>query len=155
MRASLIHRKEKWCPACSRVIAAELMAKNRSKPDGLGAYCLECNRRQQAEERARRGENYRAMRRRYRASDSGRNAYRAYRERHPTKAHAQNVLQHAVADGKLARPDTCSNCGDGGIIDAHHDDYSKPLEVRWLCRWCHQAWHREHGEAANANSARM
>ena len=31
-------------------------------------------------------------------------------------------------------------------VDAHHDDYAKPLDVRWLCRKHHNEHHRIHGE---------
>ena len=31
-----------------------------------------------------------------------------------------------------------------------HDDYAKPLSVRWLCGKCHTAWHQENGEGLNA-----
>ena len=30
-----------------------------------------------------------------------------------------------------------------------HDDYDKPLIVRWLCRMCHCKWHKANGEGAN------
>lgn len=30
-------------------------------------------------------------------------------------------------------------------VEAHHDDYSKPLGVRWLCRDDHKAWHDAKG----------
>ncbi len=36
----------------------------------------------------------------------------------------------------------CEICGKPETV-AHHDDYSKPLDVRWLCRAHHQEWHRE------------
>jgi len=57
-------------------------------------------------------------------------------------------VNNAVATGKLKRDDTCAICkqhfdnryGCGTI--AHHDDYSKPLDVRWLCRPCHMRYHQ-------------
>ncbi len=46
----------------------------------------------------------------------------------------------------VAKP--CEVCGSRPSV-AHHDDYAKPLDVRWLCRSCHGRWHAEHGSAAN------
>lgn len=37
------------------------------------------------------------------------------------------------------RPETCSKCYEGETIQAHHEDYTKPLEVDWLCPMCHKA----------------
>lgn len=148
-----IERAEKRCPGCEQTLAASEFPANRGNRDGLHAYCLSCNRAKQAAERARRGEDYREMRRRYRATPEGRAAYLKYRKEHPTKWAAHKAAQAAIKDGRLVRPDRCEQCGETGMIDSHHDDYAQPLEVRWLCRWCHQAWHRQHGEAANANSA--
>ena len=39
--------------------------------------------------------------------------------------------------GTLIRPTVCSECGQGGKIYGHHTDYTKPLEVVWLCVKCH------------------
>lgn len=47
----------------------------------------------------------------------------------------------AVKSGKLVKPSCCVLCGDSLFIEAHHEDYSKPLEVRWLCRYCHNLVH--------------
>jgi hypothetical protein len=43
--------------------------------------------------------------------------------------------------GKLMKV-PCEKCGSPRS-QMHHDDYSKPLDVRWLCRPCHMALHRE------------
>lgn len=63
---------------------------------------------------------------------------------------AQNLLEQALARGVVERQTHCSECGDSGTmrdgrtsVQAHHDDYNKPLEVRWLCQKCHHAWHKE------------
>lgn len=34
------------------------------------------------------------------------------------------------------------------LINAHHDDYSKPFNVRWLCPQHHREWHKNN-EAKN------
>lgn len=46
----------------------------------------------------------------------------------------------ALENGTLVRQ-PCEVCGTQRYIDAHHDDYSKPLEVRWLCRSHHKQHH--------------
>ena len=62
------------------------------------------------------------------------------RPKHLIAAHAK--VGRAVASGKLTRPGQCIQCDTVTYVEAHHDDYSKPLEVRWLCRPCHSAVHR-------------
>lgn len=64
-------------------------------------------------------------------------------------------VQQALRSGLIERPAVCSVCGkafaaeDGRPgLQAHHDDYSKPLDVRWMCRRCHYEWHRIHSEVA-------
>ena len=63
---------------------------------------------------------------------------------------SQNLLEVAVAKGLVRRLTHCEVCGFSGAfkdgrtaIQAHHDDYSKPLDVRWLCQRCHFLWHSE------------
>lgn len=65
-----------------------------------------------------------------------------YAKRYPEKIKAQNTLRNAIRRGKIVRPSCCSECLGAGRIDAHHADYSKPLDVEWLCRSCHTARHR-------------
>ena len=61
----------------------------------------------------------------------------------------QSFVQQAICKGVLI-PEPCQICGVFGKTDkghrkvvAHHDDYNKPLEVRWLCRLHHAEWHKE------------
>ena len=48
---------------------------------------------------------------------------------------------YAISRGELIRPEKCSGCDRFKKTDGHHEDYSKPLEVIWLCRKCHQQKH--------------
>jgi hypothetical protein len=54
---------------------------------------------------------------------------------------ARERVRRAVQAGRLVRPDRCEGCELSVPVQAHHDDYSKPLEVRWLCPACHVAIH--------------
>lgn len=56
-------------------------------------------------------------------------------------ARARTAVYEAVKKGTLVRPSTCSSCGRASDrIEAAHHDYTKPLNVRWLCVPCHRQW---------------
>jgi len=70
-------------------------------------------------------------------------AMSAYHARYPMKYAAHILTGNAVRSGKLIPELTCSCCKSTEKIEGHHDDYTKPLDVRWLCEKCHKQWHRE------------
>lgn len=55
---------------------------------------------------------------------------------------ARKITACAIRVGWL-RPQPCEVCGRRRSIHGHHVDYSRPLDVRWLCKWCHLDAHRE------------
>lgn len=63
-----------------------------------------------------------------------------FQKAHPEQGRAGKRVSHAIKRGILIRPDTCERCSGQGPIEAAHEDYSKPLEVSWLCRSCHRSW---------------
>lgn len=89
-----------------------------------------------------------------------------YRLRHPERvkasrnvsrdrwktANRQKVRVHcmvrtALENGSLIKPAKCEMrispfCGRVKNLHAHHEDYSKPLEVIWACQDCHMEYHR-------------
>lgn len=60
--------------------------------------------------------------------------------RHPEKHEARLQLAKAVASGRVMRMPCCV-CGNPRS-EGHHEDYSKPLDVIWLCRKHHTPRHR-------------
>lgn len=55
------------------------------------------------------------------------------------KNYARLQVHYAIKKGVLAKL-PCIICGSGRS-EAHHDDYSKPLDVLWFCRLHHEARH--------------
>lgn len=66
-----------------------------------------------------------------------------YMKNNPNKTEARVRVATALRHGELIRSALCLECSKEGMTDAHHDDYNKPLDVRWLCRSCHADTHRE------------
>lgn len=71
---------------------------------------------------------------------------KAWRDRNPEKAKAHLAINNATRKGTLTRQ-PCEVCGSPRS-HAHHDDYSKRLDVRWLCAVHHKALHRNPGGTA-------
>ncbi|MFN4062400.1 MAG: hypothetical protein ACK4IA_16850 [Paracoccus hibiscisoli] len=59
------------------------------------------------------------------------------------KYSAHLAVRRALASGRLTKA-PCEVCG-AATVDAHHDRYDRPLEVRWLCRTHHVKLH-QYGE---------
>lgn len=68
--------------------------------------------------------------------------------RAPEKARTVGMVQNALKRGHLVKQ-PCEVCGVEKV-DAHHEDYSKPLDVRWLCRKHHMELHRKYHAAEAA-----
>jgi len=69
---------------------------------------------------------------------------RRMRERSPGKYKARNAVANALRDGRLTKT-PCVNCGSSDRVQAHHYDYRKHLDVKWLCFKCHRK--DEHGSS--------
>jgi hypothetical protein len=64
-----------------------------------------------------------------------------YKRANPEKVAAQQKVTYALKTGRLVRG-KCQVCGTDIRIHAHHEDYSKPLDVWWLCAVHHKARHK-------------
>lgn len=69
-------------------------------------------------------------------------------ETKPTARRAHIIVGNAIRDRRLIRK-PCEVCVTGTPVVAHHDDYLRPLDVRWLCQSCHVKWHNENGPGVN------
>ena len=65
--------------------------------------------------------------------------YRRMRNERPEVVKAHNALNNAIRDGIIQRQ-PCTVCGDRRSR-GHHDDYSKPLDVLWVCELHHKQIH--------------
>lgn len=68
-----------------------------------------------------------------------------YKTRFPERTAAQRKVKAAIVRGDLIRR-PCERCGKPNA-HAHHEDYSKPLDVTWLCAWHHKMRHEEINQA--------
>lgn len=69
---------------------------------------------------------------RSRISDLARQSYHS-----KGKRWAQIQVAHAVRSCQLVPKSQCERCPSTQRIEAHHEDYSRPLDVQWLCKNCH------------------
>lgn len=65
-----------------------------------------------------------------------------YRVGNREKATARSRVADAIASGKLKNPGVCECCKKKARTEAHHPDYSKSLDVVWLCDHCHKEEHK-------------
>jgi hypothetical protein len=93
----------------------------------------------------RNSAKYRATQLAYQTSLNGKavsnRAQSRYDAAHPEIRVARYIANNALRAGQLIRK-PCEICGSTKT-EGHHDDYSKPLEIRWLCKQHHTEKHRK------------
>lgn len=118
---------------------------------GVGNRCKECDKEFSKQQYYKRREkilvnkneyyyeNYKKIRARQNARSKI--MWKIDYEKNRGKVKAREKLNYYVDKGYILRPKKCMKCKKSGKIEAHHKDYSKPLEVDWLCKQCHEKVH--------------
>lgn len=122
--------------------------KHSKMADGRVNKCKECNKKDVQDNYADKREYY-AKYEKERAQKPERKEkaieyQRKRRKLNPLQYKARTIFGHALNAGKVKR-EPCVVCGTIENIEGHHTDYTKPLEVEWLCRKHHLL---EHGKTA-------
>jgi hypothetical protein len=73
------------------------------------------------------------------------------RLKNPEKWKARELIRNFTREGiseknRIIRPNKCQSCDKECKPEAHHEDYSKPFEVQWLCKSCHSKTYRKYKE---------
>lgn len=126
-----------------RVCGCRFMSRNQA--DCLPCLAAQYRAKQAAKTHEERSAEWarRWARTRPRIVEVQRASYRRNRPHYREKDAVRRKAQWAVKTGKLTKL-PCEVCGDVKV-QAHHDDYAKPLEVRWLCRRHHVEHHQQDG----------
>ena len=115
----------KTCFKCGATKPLTFFYKHKMMADGHLGKCIRCTRKDVNENREKKPEYYRAY-----------DKKRGFRVYDPNKR-----LARVLAKDIPRKP--CEVCG-ALKVDAHHDDYEKPYEVRFLCRKHHMEHHRKY-----------
>jgi len=70
-------------------------------------------------------------------------AHLRWKQDHPNGLRAHARVCYALKTGRMIKPNKCQDCNKIGRVCAHHDDYSKPYDVQWLCWSCHRLKHNQ------------
>ena len=130
------------CKACRVAASAQYFRENKDE-------CLEKSRQRHREQKSRKERSRQPPSR-----DRQKRAeyQRRYRTEHTERSRARRMVMTAIANGTLT-PKPCERCSFALGVQAHHEDYSKPLDVVWLCTKCHGVRHREINDERRAKAA--
>lgn len=136
----------KKCFKCGEVKNLSEFYKHKQMKDGRVNKCKVCNKKDVSDHRV---ENIDRIRKydRDRGNRQSKQYLKDYRDNNPNKYKATNMVNNAIRDGKL-HSEPCIICGEEKTV-GHHDDYSKPLNVKWMCQSHHKQWHEENGPGIN------
>lgn len=123
------------CSRCGNARAWSVRRRNGATTQE--AVCRHCNRQSQAKHRAKHG------------GAASRN--RIWESKNREKALAHRKVEGHLKRGNIAKQ-PCERCGSTDV-EAHHDDYRRALEIKWLCPKHHAERHLELKAMAESEAA--
>ena len=122
----------KTCTRCKETKDLSLFHRNSSQKSGYAPHCKQCHKRAYP---------IRSWNMTDKGMNSAKIATKAWAERNRIKVNTYAKVRYHLSKGHIVKPDNCQQCNSINKLDAHHHDYSKPLDVEWLCRQCHKNAH--------------
>lgn len=158
--------REKTCTGCGEAKPLDAFSRHPRGRDGRHPRCKACKAARERERRREDPTYEREVARRYKARNpekarevarkTSRRQKVLQKERYPEKVAARKALENAIRRGAIQKPTVCEEC-DGEFlrreIHGHHHDYTKPLQVEWLCLRCHSDRHAADRRAGSENHA--
>lgn len=152
-------RRNKQCISCQRVKPLAAFYRHPQMADRHLNKCKECQKADVKAAREANQEYYREFdrqranmphrvtaRQTYQKTERGKERMnagsKAWIARNPEKRAVHVLIGNAIRDGRIERG-TCQICGSEKA-HAHHNDYSKPFDIWWLCRSCHIEFHKKY-----------
>ena len=133
----------KKCFKCSVCQPLSEFYRHKAMADGHLNKCKACAKRDMLEHRRTNGDAIRAYdRERSKLPHRIQHCYentKEYRRRYPERYKANGAVAAALKSVRLVKQ-PCACCG-AADVEAHHPDYSRPLDVIWLCPLHHKEIH--------------
>jgi hypothetical protein len=131
-REEMRERLKRWCKANPEKKSEQGRRYQQKYPERI----KEKNRQQYIKNLEKRRESNRCYQQAHREQSC---AYMR-KIKDPEAYRARIMLRTAVAAGKIIKPENCQDClkpFPKAQIQGHHEDYSRPYDVTWLCSKCH------------------
>ena len=119
----------KICTQCKIEKPLDLFQKDKRLRSGISSWCKQC---------------VAITQRQWKRTKVGRTSYmkanKKSNDKTPARLKAYTKVRYALERGDLIK-EPCEVCADPKS-QAHHEDYSKPFDVIWLCQEHHTAIHK-------------
>lgn len=140
-------KETKVCFKCTLSLPRSDFYRHAKMADGLLGKCKACTKSDVSIHRYANHEKVKEYDRERTKSQKRlehlRDNCKKFRFENPEKYKAHSLVSSAIKCGRLSKL-PCSICSvTGRGVHAHHDDYSKPLDVIWLCSQHHHNRHKE------------
>lgn len=147
----------KRCPRCDVSLPLSDFYADPTKTCGRTSHCKRCRTAYSRSHRREASASQLAHKQEYRRAHLPAKRLYDLAYRRSPGGKAKGAVRNALLRGAFGKPKMCSECGKAAPsrdLHGHHDDYGKPLDIRWLCRRCHGFVHRKYeGPAQSAAAA--